>query len=126
MDSGSSVGSIMGRHIVSVTSGTKAATALKAMENSNLSLIPVIDEGRLVGIIQDVLADRMKTPIGTVKEIMGRPLFVEKRSSVDQVVKYITRHGISRVPVVESAIGMHCVGIVSASQLLKAKKSMRR
>lgn len=125
MEKQSKIESIISRNLVSVTSQTLAATAAKVLENSNLSLIPVIDDERLVGIISEGSAQKLRNSKGKVGPLMEKPLFVEKSKSIDYTIKYITEHAIGRVPVVESQIGMHCIGIVSASQLLKAKKSMR-
>ena len=126
MGSKTDVKKIADTRLVSVTSRTKTGTALKILENSNLSIVPVIDDGRLVGILNFESMKEKEKFGGSVKELMDRPLFVESGKSIDYAIRYITRHSLSRVPVVESAIGMHCIGIVSASRLLKAKKSMRK
>jgi len=53
---------------------------------------------------------------------MHDPLFVEKNKNIDYAIKYIIKNSLDRVPVVNSAIGMEFVGIVTATDLLKAKK----
>jgi CBS domain-containing protein len=111
---------IMNPHLVSVSPATKTKTALKLLEDSNISLIPVISDSRLVGIVK---SDDLRGVQEFVKDAMKEPLFVEQGKSVDYAIKYITGHSIDRVPVVDSSIGMRCTGIVSSSDLLKAKKS---
>lgn len=112
---------IADKHIVSVSPDTKVTTALKLSENSNLSLLPVLEDGRLIGIVNDYnLKDASND---TIKKLMQKPLFVESGKSIDYAIKYIMDHNITRVPVVDSSIGMRCIGTVSATELLKAKKN---
>ncbi|MDE1871495.1 MAG: CBS domain-containing protein [Candidatus Micrarchaeota archaeon] len=118
------VGMIAERSMVSVAPDTKASAARKLMRDSNISMVPVLDNGRLVGI----LSDESVNVNGTENEagaLMLKPLFVEKDRSLDYAIKYLISHRLNRVPVVESSIGMICIGIVTASELLKAKKSMQ-
>ncbi len=120
------VASIIKGNMISVSSSTKPAAALKLLESSNIPMLPVIEDGRLVGI---VTGDRLRERAGSgssVKSIMLHPLFIEKNAGIDHAIKYIMKHKISRVPVVESSIGMRCIGIVTASELLKAKKLMQQ
>lgn len=114
---------LMDTNLVSVAPYAKASTAMKLLENSNLQIVPVMEGERLVGIIDaDSLKEKGKES-ESVRKLMQRPLFVEETSGIDYAIKYIMEHGISRVPVVESSIGMRCTGIVTASALLKAKKN---
>jgi CBS domain-containing protein len=112
--------------LVSVTPNTNARTALGLLERSNLPLIPVMQGRRLVGTVSESALKKNIAEKKTVGDLMGKPLFVEQGKSIDYAIKYIMRHEISRVPVVESSIGMKCIGIVTASQLLKAKKSVKK
>lgn len=112
-------------HVVSVSVSTSAKAALKLLEDSNLSLAPVLEDGRLVGIVTSEQLKEKANGI-TVKSVMQKPIFVEKEKSIDYAIKYLLKHRINRVPVVESEIGMRCIGIVTASDLLKAKKLMQQ
>ncbi len=125
MEANTKIGKIAKANPVSVSPSTSARAAMRLLESSNLSLIPVIDDDRLVGIVTEDHLKKAKD-LDSVKVVMHRPLFVEKGKSVDYAIKYIMKHGINRVPIVESGIGMRCIGIVSASELLKAKKSMQK
>lgn len=115
------VGEIANKYIVSVSSDAMAETAQKLMKDSNLSLVPVLEDGRLVGIVtEELLRESGKnTPI---KNVMEKPVFVEKDKDIDYAIKYVMRYGLPRVPVVDSSIGMVCIGMVTSSELLKAKK----
>lgn len=110
-------------HIVSVTPTTKSSTALKLLQDSNLSIMPVLNDGVLVGIVSE---EELKgRPGGEVKGIMRKPLYIEMGKSIDYAIKYIMRNNIDRVPVVESSMGMRCIGTISSSALLKEKRSMK-
>lgn len=113
---------IANKYIVSVSPSTNAESAQKLLKDSNLSLVPVIENGKLVGIITEELLNKSgeNTPI---KNIMSKPLFIEKDKDIDYAIKYIMRYGLPRVPVVDSSISMVCIGMVTASELLKAKRS---
>ena len=112
--------------MVSVSATTSAKSAMKLLEDSNISLAPVLEDGRLVGIVtHEQLKEKVKDG-NTVKSVMQKPLFVGKERSVDYAIKYLIKHKINRVTVVESEIGMMCIGIVTASELLKAKKLMQQ
>lgn len=123
MPSSTAVKGLVDTRIVSVAPEAKVSTVLKVLEDYNLQFVPVLDNGRLVGIAN--IEALRKNPIDaeTIEKLMLKPIFVEESSSIDYAIKYIMEHGIGRVPVVESSIGMRCIGVVTASALLKAKKS---
>ena len=114
------VENIMSKLLLSVDASAKIGTVSKLMSRSNADILPVLEDGRLVGIINEDSLNPNSSD--SVRKLMRKPLFVEKNRNVDYCIKYILKHGISRVPVVDSAIGMKCIGTVSSSQLLKAKK----
>jgi chloride channel protein, CIC family len=109
-------------HLVSVSPKTTANTAFKLLKTSNLSLVPVIENGRLVGIVfYDDLELNIR-PDESIAKLMKSPLFVDKNKSIDYAIKYILSKNMTRVPVVDSSIGMRCIGMLSVSSLLKEKK----
>lgn len=117
------ISTVMNRQLVCVSPSAKAATILKLIQSSNISFLPVVENGRLVGILN---GEKLKS--GTYNSILPfieRPLFVEKDSSIDHAIKYLLKHRLSRVPVVDSALGMKCIGTVSSSELLKSKKNKK-
>ena len=121
MKAATSIGHVMNHNFAAIAMHAGISAALKLLQGSNLSIIPVIDNERLVGIVryEDLnSADNGKT----VEHVMQMPLYIEKGTSIDNAIKYILKHKIGMVPVVESSIGMRCIGTVSSSELLKAKK----
>lgn len=120
-----SIDSALSRHIVSVSPNTNPKMALKLMEGSNVPMLPVLENGRLVGIVYERDLGRKGGNHDSIEQLMERPLFVEKSEGIDSAIKYMLRHKLSRIPVVDSAIGMRCIGIVSSSELLNIKKNKK-
>lgn len=118
------ISEIMDRLLVSVSAGTKRTAAIRLMEGSNLDALPVLEDGRLVGIVR--MEALRSSSSDSINAAMQKPLFVEMESSIDHGIKYMLARSLSRVPVVDSAIGMRCIGTVSASRLLSAKKSEKK
>ena len=127
MDAGRTrVSSLMSRRLVAVHPNTRVDVAIKLLKSTNVGLLPVISDGRLVGIIDDKLLLRYETEKSfsldeKVEYIMKKPVFVEMDSTVDASMKYVIEHGLTRLPVVNSDVDMKCVGVVSATELLSAK-----
>ncbi len=94
------------------------------MKDANVDLMPVLQDGKLVGVLdEDAISDSgAGDPKKQVGELMRKPLFVEERITIDDAVKYLIEHSLSRLPVVESRASMRCAGIVGATELLRAKK----
>ena len=122
MRSSDPISSIVDTHIVSVEVTAKAQTALKLLNESNLIVLPVVDDGRLVGIVR---AEKLKNA-DLVSSVMEKPLFLERERSIDYAIKYLLKHGMGRVPAVDSSIGMQCIGTISSTALLNAKKSGKK
>lgn len=124
MKSKASVISVASKELVSISPKAKAATVLKLIQSSNISFLPVIENGRLVGILN---GEKLSSgSYNSILPFIEKPLFVERDSSIDHAVKYMLKHRLSRVPVVESALSMKCIGIVSSSELLRAKKTAKK
>lgn len=110
----------MERHLVAVSPHSSAESVLRLMKDANIDLVPVVEDGMLVGIVdENDVSDAGAQHVG---EIMEKPLFVEENSSVDDAVKFLIKQGLSRIPVVDSKVMMHCIGIVCSSDLLREKK----
>ncbi|MEM0086945.1 MAG: CBS domain-containing protein [Candidatus Micrarchaeaceae archaeon] len=120
-----SVATIMHKHIVGVAPETKLYTALRLTKNSAVSVLPVLKNGKLVGIItrkdiENALAKGTSdgAEVGT---LMKKPVFVELDSSIDEAAEIMIKHRITRLPVVNSKKEMICNGIVSSSDVVAAK-----
>ncbi|MDE1833094.1 MAG: CBS domain-containing protein [Candidatus Micrarchaeota archaeon] len=131
MDAGRArVSSLMSRRLVAVHPNTKVDVAIKLLKSTNVGLLPVISDGRLVGVIDDKLLLRYETEKSfsleeRVERLMKKPVFVEMDGTVDAAMKYVIEHGLTRLPVVSSGVDMKCVGVVSATELLAAKAASK-
>ncbi len=113
---------LMHRHIVGVSSITTIAAALSLAESAKVSLLPVIEGSRLVGIvhIKDLKAlQDSGTRIGPAAK---RPVFVAEDDDIDKVAKAIIKSGMERIPVVSDRIDMICVGMITATDIVKSRK----
>ncbi len=117
---------VMEKDVVAVSTTTSILSTITLIENSNIDLLPVLDEGKLVGIVDgDTLRgfaikhsrEELDAPI---KPLIKAPIFVEGGDEIKDVIVKVVRHNVTRIPVVDSAVDMRCVGIISASDLLKS------
>ena len=99
------------------------------MREFNVGAIPIVDQGRLVGMITDrdlvVRGIAEKHPGSTaVTEVMSRELVtVSPDDSVQKAADIMARHQIRRLPVVE---GGRLVGIVALGDLATNRYSDER
>jgi CBS domain-containing protein len=121
------VADIVSRQIVGISSKTKIKTAIDLMKNTNVGLMPIVDDGKLVGIIDEqLLIDKANGGIeggSEISTIMKEPFFIEAKAKIDEAIDYMLKNRVSRVPVIESLESMKCIGIVSATEVLKSKLS---
>lgn len=107
---------IMSRNAKSMAPGDSVRTAAEIMRDHNIGAIPVVDAGRLVGIITDrdlvlrALAEGMDTgapvgPIASTDVACGAP-----GMSVTEAATLMSQKQIRRLPVVD---GTRLMGIVS-------------
>ena len=120
------ISTLMSRRLVAVHPSTTVEVAVRLMKSSNVGMLPVIRDGILVGVVDDKLLLKYESEKGfslkdAVEGIMKKPVFVEMDKTIDFSVKYVIEHGLTRLPVVNNAFEMKCVGIVSATELLSAK-----
>ncbi len=116
---------IMDRHLLAVSPNTSIGNAVKLMKSSNVDMLLVLQDGMLMGIVNEVaLADVHLTDVSTapVSGIMQEPWCLEEKSSVDDAVKYVIEHNLGRLPVVLSKKSMRCTGTVSSTELIRARK----
>lgn len=121
-----SVGTIMQTHIVGVAKSTKLSSALKLIESSAVSTLPVIYGGKLIGTIskkeiekESQKADLQKIP---VEKIMKDKFdFAVFSMEIDEVAKIMVKKNIARMPVVNNMQDMLCVGMISSTEILHHK-----
>jgi CBS domain-containing protein len=102
---------------------TAVAEAAKVMAREDVGSVPVVDGGRLVGVVTDrdlvvrVLAegrDPDSTNVGDVAS--SDPATVSPEDSLDDALKLLARHQVRRLPVVE---GDQLVGIVAQADIAR-------
>ncbi len=120
-----SVATIMHKHIVGVAVGTQLKTALRLMKLNRVSLVPVLKEGRLVGILTLKTAER-KLAEGnepTAGEAMEAPFaYVPEDASIEEAAKALASNNITRLPIVNNRSEMRCVGIVTSTDVVGANR----
>ncbi len=107
----------MDKRIVAVSPNATVASARMLANNSRVGMLPVVSDRKLVGMI-DVNTIPEYDDTKKVSAVMKKPLFVEEGKSIDEARKILIGCGIPRLPVVDSSVGMKCVGTVSSSELL--------
>jgi len=136
---------VMSRNILSVGRDATIAEAIRLMLDNQISGLPVIDAGRLVGILTEgdllrrsetgterhrprwleilmgpgrLAGEYVRTHGRKVEEIMTRDLVsVTPDTPLDEIVALMERRRVKRVPVLD---GDAPVGIVSRADLLRA------
>jgi CBS domain-containing protein len=136
---------VMTRSVLTVGRETSVANAIRLMLDNNISGLPVLDDGKVVGILTEGdllrrgetgtqrhrprwleilmgpgrMADEYVTTHGRkVQEIMTTDLIsVAGETPLEEVVGWMERRRIKRVPVIEGGV---LVGIVSRLDLLRA------
>jgi CBS domain-containing protein len=95
---------------------------LKILKRTGISGVPVLKEGKLVGIItrKDLLMKSDETQLGL---LMTRdPVTVSPDTSVQEAARLLIEHNIRRLPVVD---GGDLVGLLSVADLIHAIAQVR-
>jgi CBS domain-containing protein len=102
---------------------TSVAEAAKVMARENVGSVPVVEDGRLVGVVTDrdlvvrVLAEGRDPQSTTVGEIASSELVtLSPDDGLDQALQLLARHQVRRLPVVE---GERLVGIVAQADIAR-------
>lgn len=96
--------------------------AVKAMVSRNIGAVPVLRDGRLVGIFSErdlmsrVVAEGLDPRTTQVEQVMTQdPLTVSPTESVENCMHLMRRHGFRHLPVCE---GARLVAVVSLRDVL--------
>ncbi len=114
---------VMTENPSSCESGTPVAEAAKVMARENVGSVPVVEGGRLVGVVTDrdlvvrLLAEGRDPQSTTVGEVASsQPVTLSPDDGLDQALQLLARHQVRRLPVVE---GERLVGIVAQADIAR-------
>jgi CBS domain-containing protein len=122
-----SVRDVMTPGVRTVSPAQSLADAAEVMKGEDVGSVPVVEEGRLAGIVTDrdivtrAVAERRDPQTVKVDEIASRDLVtVEPEQDLDEALALMARHQVRRLPVVEEGrlVGM----LAQADVALEAKE----
>ena len=100
---------IMTKDVMSLTPQATIAEVAQAMRSMDVGSVPLVQDGRLVGVITDrditirVVADGLDPHLETAERHMSRdPITASADWSIDQASQVMAREQIRRLPVVEN------------------------
>lgn len=125
------VGAIMTQEVITVDPTSSIGTAIELMRSHGFRRLPVVEEGRLVGIVTDrdlrqatnsplVLGEKwyndfLLEAIKVRSCMTSNPLTVEPATPVREAARILREHKIGGLPVVA---GERVVGMVTVTDLL--------
>jgi CBS domain-containing protein len=105
------------------------AEAADVMKDEDVGSVPVVDDGRLVGILTDrdivirAVAERRDPQAVKVDEVASRELVtVEPEQDLDEALTLMARHQVRRLPVVE---GGQLVGMIAQADVALEEKEKK-
>jgi CBS domain-containing protein len=122
-----SVRDVMTPGVRTVSPSQSLAEAAEVMKGEDVGSVPVVEEGRLAGIVTDrdivtrAVAERRDPQTVKVDEVASRDLVtVEPEQDLDEALALMARHQVRRLPVVEQGqlVGM----LAQADVALEAKE----
>jgi CBS domain-containing protein len=122
-----SVRDVMTAGVRTVSGSQSLSDAAEVMRGEDVGSVPVVEEGRLAGIITDrdivtrAVAERRDPQTVKVDEVTSRELVtVEPDQDLDEALALMARHQVRRLPVVEEGrlVGM----LAQADVALEAKE----
>ncbi|WP_457741464.1 IMP dehydrogenase [Thermococcus sp.] len=105
--------------VISISPEETVDYALFLMEKNDIDGLPVVEDGRVVGVIskKDIAVKQGRL----VKDVMtGEPITVDENVTTEEVLNLMFEHRIDRLPVVNKEGKL--VGIITMSDLAKRKK----
>ena len=122
-----SVRDVMTAGVRTVSPSQSLAEAAEVMKGEDVGSVPVVQEGRLAGIVTDrdivtrAVAERRDPQTVKVDEVASRELVtVDPEQDLDEALALMARHQVRRLPVVEEGqlVGM----LAQADVALEAKE----
>ena len=119
---------VMVRDVIAVDPSASLAEAAQLMQQANVGILPVVEDGQVCGVITDrdlvvralaVDADLISTPVGECAT--GAPIVAHPDWDLDQAMEAMARAQIGRLPVIDDDNAL--VGIVTLGSLaLRSRK----
>ena len=112
---------VMESEVETLSSTISIQETITAMSESHHRGFPVVDEGKLVGIVtqSDIADARQQNVEGLLQDIMTtQPITVNCQTSLADVLYLLNRYQLSRLPVTE---GTKLIGIITRSDIIKAE-----
>lgn len=112
---------VMQSQVETLSSDLTLDETMLAVSRSHHRGFPVIEEGKLVGIItqSDLASLSQRSPQTLLKEIMtARPITVKPDTSLSDVLYLLNRYQLSRLPVTE---GSKLVGIITRTDIIRSE-----
>jgi len=111
------ISQVMSKNVLSVAPELEVRKAVSIMKQEHFKELPVIDKGKLVGLINlyDISMLPNYSSVSKVKSVMIKPPELNPSADVFEALKLISETGIQGLPVVKGAV----VGFVSDYDLLK-------
>ena len=126
---GTSIKEIMTRDVRACEPNATVADAAKVMAQGDVGPVPIVQDGRLVGIVTDrdivvrVVAEGRDANVTTVKEIASTDLVtVAPGDDLDEALNLLAQRQVRRLPVVE---GERLVGIVAQADIARLGKDKK-
>jgi CBS domain-containing protein len=123
---GTSIKEVMTRDVRACEPNATVADAAKVMSQEDVGPVPIVEDGRLIGIVTDrdivvrVVAEGRDPNATTVSEIASTELVtVSPDDDLDEALKLLAERQIRRLPVVE---GDRLVGIVAQADIARLGK----
>ncbi|MBU3905165.1 MAG: CBS domain-containing protein [Nanoarchaeota archaeon] len=117
---------IMSKNIISVTSSDNVQTLISLMKKHNVHEIPIIDNKKLIGIIEakrlteKTVGDPNKTKVKNLKT--APPAILKAEQDLDSAAKLLLKTGLRALPVME---GENIIGIVSIHDIVNEISSSK-
>lgn len=126
---GTSIKEVMTRDVRACEPNATVAEAAKVMAQEDVGPVPIVEDGRLVGIVTDrdiavrVVAEGRDPNATTVREIASTELVtVTPDDDLDEALNLLAERQVRRLPVVE---GDRLVGIVAQADIARLGKDKK-
>ena len=116
---------LMEKHMVAVSRSASVGAAMRLMKRSHVTVLPVLDGTTLSGVLTMSEAERQAERWGETKDLGDmnlRLVFVELNDTPEKAAKTMVLHKLNRLPVVSTAAGMKCVGVISSTEIARSHK----